>query len=114
MTKYLATNTIEPTFAILERQSKLNSFAGKLAGWLKAEDRNSGNERRTLKRLHADLVALGFTETRTWVDVNRCESPLLDAGNNSHAKRHRTWSAQSKPPYLPSKQGVTDHFLGQS
>jgi hypothetical protein len=75
VTKYLATNTIELTFATPERQSKLNPFAVKLVGWLKTEVRNSGNEWRTLKRLYADLVALGFTETRTWADVDRCEYP---------------------------------------
>ena len=61
VTKHLAANTIEPTFATPERQSKLDPFAEKLAGWLKTEAGNTRKERRTLKRLHADLVALGFT-----------------------------------------------------
>jgi transposase len=32
-----------------------------LAGWLKTEAGKSRKQRRTLKQLHADLVALGFT-----------------------------------------------------
>ena len=35
--KYLNAGTIEPQFAAPERQSKLDPFAEKLAGWLKAE-----------------------------------------------------------------------------
>ena len=44
-----------------ERPSKLDPFAEKLAGWLKTEAAKSRKQRRTLKQLHADLVALGFT-----------------------------------------------------
>jgi hypothetical protein len=36
-------------------------LAEKLAAWLKTEAGKSRKERRTLKQLHADLVALGFT-----------------------------------------------------
>jgi transposase len=61
VTKHLASNTIEPKFATPERQSKLDPFADKLAGWLKTEAGKSRKQRRTMKQLHADLVALGFT-----------------------------------------------------
>jgi DNA-binding transcriptional ArsR family regulator len=61
VTKHLAANTIEPKFATPERQSKIDPFAEKLAGWLKTEAGKSRKERRTAKRLHADLVTLGFT-----------------------------------------------------
>jgi len=61
VTKHLAVNTIEPKFATPERQSKLDPFADKLAGWLKTEAGKSRKQRRTVKQLHADLVALGFT-----------------------------------------------------
>ena len=54
-------NTIEPIFATPERPSKLDPFAEKLAAWLKTEAGKSRKERRTLKQLHGDLVALGFT-----------------------------------------------------
>ena len=59
--KHLKADTVEPKFAISDRPSKLDSFAEKLAGWLKAEAGKSRKQRRTLKQLHADLVALGFT-----------------------------------------------------
>ena len=58
--KYLNAGTIEPHFATPERQSKLDPFADKLAGWLKTEGAKSRKRRRTLKQMHADLVALGF------------------------------------------------------
>jgi len=35
VTKHLSANTIEPRFATPERQSKIDPFADKLAGWLK-------------------------------------------------------------------------------
>jgi transcriptional regulator with XRE-family HTH domain len=59
--KYLSAGTIEPTFTAPERPSKLDPFADKLSGWLKTEAGRSRKQRRTLKQLHADLMALGFT-----------------------------------------------------
>ena len=59
--KHLAANTIEPKFATPERQSKIDPFAEKLAGWLKTEAGKSRKQKRTMKQLHADLVTLGFT-----------------------------------------------------
>ena len=61
ITKHLNAGTIEPRFTTPERQSKLDPFADKLAGWLKTEAGKSRKQRRTLKHLHADLVVLGFT-----------------------------------------------------
>jgi transposase len=54
VSKHLAANTIEPKFATPERQSKLDPFAEKLAGWLKTEAGKSRKERRTVKQLHAE------------------------------------------------------------
>ena len=59
--KYLNSGAIEPSFATPDRPSKLDPFAEKLAGWLKTEAGKSRKQRRTLKQMHADLVALGFT-----------------------------------------------------
>ena len=59
--KYLNAGTIEPKFTVPERPSKLDPFADKLAGWLKTEGGKSRKQRRSAKRLHADLVALGYT-----------------------------------------------------
>jgi transposase len=59
--KYLRSGAVEPEFSVPERPSKLDPFAAKLSGWLKTEAGKSRKERRTVKRLHADLVTLGFT-----------------------------------------------------
>lgn len=59
--KYLNAGIIEPRLATPERPSKLDPFAEKLAAWLKTEAGKSRKQRRTLKQLHADLMALGFT-----------------------------------------------------
>ena len=61
VTRHLSVDTVEPRFATPERASKLDPFAEKLTGWLKTEAGKSRKQRRTLKHLHADLVALGFT-----------------------------------------------------
>lgn len=61
ITKYLNAGTIEPTFTVAERPSKLDPFADKLSSWLRTEANKSRKQRRTLKQLHADLVVLGFT-----------------------------------------------------
>lgn len=47
-------NTIEPTFTIPERPSKLDPFAAKLAAWLETENGRSRKHRRILKQLHAE------------------------------------------------------------
>ena len=59
--KYLKAGTIEPKFAVPDRPSKLDPFAEKLAGWLRTETAKSRKQRRSVKQLHADLVALGYT-----------------------------------------------------
>lgn len=58
---YLNVGTIEPKFSVPDRPSKLDPFAEKLAAWLKTETTKARKQRRTLKQLHADLVALGYT-----------------------------------------------------
>ena len=61
VSKHLAADTVEPKFATPERPSKLDPFAEKLAGWLKTNAGKPRKERQTLKKMHADLVTLGFT-----------------------------------------------------
>ena len=55
--KYLRAGIVEPQFQSLDRPSKLDPFAEKLAGWLVTEQRKSRKERRTAKQMHADLGA---------------------------------------------------------
>ena len=58
--KYLASGVVEPKYPKRKSPSKLDAFAMKLAGWLTAEARKGRKQRRNLRQLHADLVALGF------------------------------------------------------
>ena len=58
--KYLRAGTVEPAFRTPERPSKLDPFAEKLSAWLKTEAGKSCKKLRTLKHLHADLVALSY------------------------------------------------------
>ena len=60
VSKHLAADTVEPKFATPERSSKLDPFAEKLAVWLKTNAGKPRKERQTLKKMHADLVTLGF------------------------------------------------------
>jgi len=86
--KYLSAGTIEPTFTIPDRPSKLDPFADKLAVWLKIEAGKSRKQRRTLKQVHADLVALGFTGSygrvaafaRDWRDDRQREQQTTGRG----------------------------------
>lgn len=58
--KYLRSGAVEPKFRVEDRPSKLDTFAVKLSGWLKAEAGKPGKQRRNVKQLHGDLVALGY------------------------------------------------------
>ena len=86
--KYLNAGTIEPHFVTPERQSKLDPFADKLAGWLKSEAGKSRKQRRTLKQLHADLMVLGFAGSynrvaafaRGWRDDRQREQQTTGRG----------------------------------
>ena len=58
--KYLRAGTVEPRFKVPERPSKLDPFAERLSAWLKREMGRPRKQKRTVKQLHADLVALGY------------------------------------------------------
>jgi transposase len=58
--KYLRSGAVEPKFKVPERASKLAPYAEKLSGWLRIEAGKSRKQRRTVKQMHAELVALGF------------------------------------------------------
>jgi transposase len=58
--KYLRAGTVEPSFKVPDRPSKLDPFADKLTAWLRIEAGKSRKQRRTAKQMHADLVALGY------------------------------------------------------
>jgi len=58
--KYLRSDEVRPRFNAPGRPSRLDPFAETLSGWLKSEARKSRKQKRTVKQLHADLVALGY------------------------------------------------------
>ncbi len=59
--RYIRAGTVLPAYPERHSPSKLDGFAAKLAGWLKTEAGRPRKQRRTLKQIHADLCALGFT-----------------------------------------------------
>jgi len=58
--KYLRSEAVEPQFQAPLRPSKLDPFAQKLSGWLRTEAKKSRKQKRRVKQLHSDLVALGY------------------------------------------------------
>ena len=58
--KYLRSDTVEPKFAVPDRPSSLDPYADKLSHMLRQEAGKSRKQKRTIKQLHADLVALGY------------------------------------------------------
>ena len=48
-------------YYVVQRTCHVRLFAEKLAGWLTTNSKKGRKERQTLKKMHADLVALGFT-----------------------------------------------------
>ena len=59
--KYLRAEVAGPRYAKRVSPSKLDAYADKLSGCLKTEATESRKQRRTLKQMHADLVALAVT-----------------------------------------------------
>ena len=58
--KYLRSDAVEVRFKVPERLSRLDPFADKLSRWLEVEAGKGRKVRRTARRLHADLVVLGY------------------------------------------------------
>ncbi len=59
--KYLDNGVIDPKYPERKSQSKLDDFAEKLSGWLKTETKKGRKQKRSLRQIHSDLCALGFT-----------------------------------------------------
>lgn len=62
--KYLNAGTIEPQFATPDRQSKLDPFAEKLAGWLKTE----ADVTQAAAHAEADVCGFGGSGLTTTCD----------------------------------------------
>ena len=59
--KYLSSGVTDPRYPDRQSPSKLDGFVDKLAAWLKTESHKGRKQRRNLRQIHADLVALGYT-----------------------------------------------------
>ena len=60
MHKYLRSDAVEVKFKVPERPSRLDPYADKLEEWLRVEAGKGREVRRNGRRLHADLVILGY------------------------------------------------------
>ena len=58
--KYLGNGVVEPKYPERHSPSKLDSFAPKLAAWLKTEAGKNRKQRRNLRQIYTDLTALGY------------------------------------------------------
>ena len=58
--KYLRSKVVEPKYATPKRASKLDAFEAKLGRWLETELRRGRKQRRNLRQMYNDLVALGY------------------------------------------------------
>jgi transposase len=86
--KYLRTDSVEPRFDTPDRPSGLDPFADKLSQMLRQEAAKSRKQKRTVKQLHADLVALGYAGSynrvvafaREWKAARHRESQTWGCG----------------------------------
>lgn len=59
--RYLRNQDLVPQYTQRKTPSKLDGFAATLSQWLAREQTRSRKQRKTLKHLHYELTALGFT-----------------------------------------------------
>ncbi|RXR21800.1 winged helix-turn-helix transcriptional regulator, partial [Sphingobium fluviale] len=86
--KYLRSGAVEPKFKVPERSSRLDPYAERLSAWLRREMGRPRKQKRTLRQLHADLVALGYDGSygrvaafaRAWRDDYRRQQQLSGRG----------------------------------
>jgi transposase len=58
--KYLNSDIVEPKHEARKNASKLDEFEEKLTKWLETEPRKSRKQRRNVRQMFAELVALGY------------------------------------------------------
>jgi transposase len=90
--KYLRTDSVEPKFNTPDRPSRLDPFADKLSHMLRQEAGKSRKQKRTVKQLHADLVALGYDGS-----YNRVAAFARDW----KAARHREQQTAGRGAFVP-------------
>ncbi|QGX38415.1 IS21 family transposase [Permianibacter aggregans] len=59
--KYLVSDVVEPAYPARKSPNNLDDYEPTLTSWLFRESRRHRKQRRTVRQLHRDLVALGYT-----------------------------------------------------
>ena len=86
--RYLRSNVVEPVYPARKTPSKLDDFAARLVEGLKAQIQAARKQRKTLKHLHAELCAQGYTGSyhrvaafaRQWRQVQREQAKSAGRG----------------------------------
>jgi transposase len=86
--RYLRGDVVEPVYPQRKTPSKLDDFAARLVEGLKAQAQSARKQRKTLKHLHADLCAQGYTGSyhrvaafaRQWRQVQREQAKSAGRG----------------------------------
>jgi transcriptional regulator with XRE-family HTH domain len=99
--RYLRAGTVGPRYGTRISPSKLAPYADKLSGWLKAEANKSRKQRRTLKQMHADLVAPGFDGS-----YNR----VAAFARAWTARRHEAEQTTGRGTFVPLTFGAGEAF----
>ncbi len=99
--RYLRGQEAEPRYAKRVSPSKLDPFASKLSAWLKAEAGRSRKQRRTLKQMHSDLQALGYTGS-----YNR----VAAFARSWHAQRQVAQQTTGRGTFVPLAFGPGEAF----
>ena len=93
--KCLRSDIVEVNCKVPDRPSRLDPVGDKLAEWLRVEAGKGRKARRTARRLHADLVVLGYERSYApvaafifrWRAVRETALRILDGACSSTARR---------------------------
>ncbi len=90
--KYLSSGVVEPQYSKRKTPSKIDAFGSTLATWLERESRRSRKQRKSVKQLYGDLVALGYTGSYDRVAA---------FARSWHQKKREAANRASKGTYVP-------------
>ncbi|MBS0426678.1 MAG: IS21 family transposase [Proteobacteria bacterium] len=99
--KYLREGEAAPSCAKRVSSSKLDAYAEKLGAWLRSKASRPRKQRRTLKQMHADLVALGYQGS-----YNR----VAAFARAWHALRHKAQQTTGRGTFVPLAFGPGEAF----
>jgi transcriptional regulator with XRE-family HTH domain len=104
--KYLRSDSVEPKFAVPDRPSRLDPYADKLSHMLRQEAGKSRKQKRTVKQLHADLVALGYT-VYVGLREDKLTEELRRGLISASAERGRLWGSATDLDLANVRAGLT-------